>query len=684
MPVAPQVLQDLLLAKRACFELGSAGEVIELWEAYALAQIDAPYLIGELDGLSGTISASLQKKLATVRGDSIPLVEYLRQALPGTLPLLDDPKALDLALVFIMSTPPARDAVIRWFKSPAGSRDEAMKLLNKIGRMVEAYRKAISEAEGAGPAPSPTPAPKTPPASEDETERLLQERINAQRKSREKSITEQGPKEKEDADRLSRLAQEKEAAERAARLREEQERLAKEKEEAGKAAQVKAEAEQISREKAQAEHLAREKAEAERLAKAKSEAERMAREKAEAVKKAQEERIAREKAEAERIANEKAEAERLAKAKAEVERMAREKAEAAKKAEEERIAREKAEKERIVREKAEAERIAREKAEAERLAKAKEEAERIARERAEAERIAREKAEAAKKANEERIAREKAERERIAREKAEAERIAREKAEAERIAKAKAEAERIAREKAEAERIAREKAEAERRAREKADAALTPEQLESRDKARVELRARMPILLADPWAELKVGAWFRVKSVAGKDETLTDTGLRERGKGYSMLGVQKCVGGRAEWENMERVQTLTVQPSGQEMVELGGTLLDCDVYQITSKAGVEKLWTLLDGPHAGAPIKSEAPTGSFTARKLEKETLAVGAKSFECTRMEGEETVGGKRADATRWWSLAYPLGPIKSTSAAAQLETVRAGDSWGNRPPLP
>jgi hypothetical protein len=194
----------------------------------------------------------------------------------------------------------------------------------------------------------------------------------------------------------------------------------------------------------------------------------------------------------------------------------------------------------------------------------------------------------------------------------------------------------------------------------------------------------MPILLADSWAELKVGAWFRVKSVAGKDETLTDTGLRERGKGYSMLGVQRCVGGRAEWENMERVQNFTVEPCGQDMVDVGGTLLDCDVYQVTSKAGVEKLWTLLDGPHAGAPIKSEAPTGSFTAKKLQKETLAVGPKSFECTRMEGEEAAGGKRADATRWWSMSFPLGAIKSTSPASQIETVRAGENWGNRPPLP
>src|SRR6185436_1852246 len=140
---APQILKDLLLAKRACFELGTAGEAVELWEAYALAQIDAAYLAAELDRLSGSISDPLQKKLSLIRGDTLPLVENLRQTLPGTLPLLDDPKALDLALVFIMSTPPARDAVIKWFKNPAASRDQAMKLLGKIAGMVESYRKAL-------------------------------------------------------------------------------------------------------------------------------------------------------------------------------------------------------------------------------------------------------------------------------------------------------------------------------------------------------------------------------------------------------------------------------------------------------------------------------------------------------------------------------------------------------------
>src|SRR6185295_11131166 len=121
IPVAPRVLQDLLLAKRACSVLGAAGESVELWETYALAQADGATLAKELDRMAslrgvGTTGAALQKRLSDVRGDTGPLVEYLRQALPVNLPLLENMAALDLASS--SSCPPRRRAT----RSSAGSR----------------------------------------------------------------------------------------------------------------------------------------------------------------------------------------------------------------------------------------------------------------------------------------------------------------------------------------------------------------------------------------------------------------------------------------------------------------------------------------------------------------------------------------------------------------------------------
>src|SRR5690242_13027520 len=119
IPVVPRVLQDLQLAKRACAELSQSGELMELWEGYSLAQLDSTILGGSRQ--------NLHRKLEELRKGTMPLVEYLRQTLPVSLSQLADPSALDLALVFIMTTPPARDAVVRWFKNPSGSRDEAIK-----------------------------------------------------------------------------------------------------------------------------------------------------------------------------------------------------------------------------------------------------------------------------------------------------------------------------------------------------------------------------------------------------------------------------------------------------------------------------------------------------------------------------------------------------------------------------
>src|SRR5205085_1489383 len=140
-----------------------------------------------------------------VRRDTGPLVEYLRQALPPSLPLLPDALALDLALVFIMSTPPARDAVVRWFKNPSGSREEAMRLLRTMGRMVESYQKALKETEG-----EPSPPPKIASAVADDIDRLLQAKLENERKAREKGQTERRIREKADAESLARVKAEAE------------------------------------------------------------------------------------------------------------------------------------------------------------------------------------------------------------------------------------------------------------------------------------------------------------------------------------------------------------------------------------------------------------------------------------------------------------------------------------------
>ncbi len=667
----PSVLQDLLLAERTCRLMAGLGEPAELWETYALARSDAATLSAELDRIAeGTGGASgLRERLAAVREGAGPLVAHVKDLLGSILPQPPPPMALELSLAFVMTSPQAREKATGWLKDPAGTRAQATSLLKIMGRMVESQRGPFVDALAAA---SPPPKPPAPPAGDD-LDRLLQARLETERKARERSRTERIAREKAEAEGVvderakaeaERAAREKAEAERKAK--EEAERKAREEEER----KAREEAERVAREKAEAERKAKEEAER----KAKEEAERLAREKAEAERKAKDEAERKAREEAERVAREKAETER--KAREEEERKAREKAEAERKSREEAERKAEEEAERVAREKAEAERKA--KAEAERIAREKAEAERKARE--EAERLAREKAEAERKAKEEAERKAREEAERIAREKAEAERKAREEAER----KARAEAERIAREKAEAERIEREKSEALRRAREEEDARLTPEQRSARDQAREALRADLPALLADPWRDQKAGAWFRVKSVSGSDVDYVDTGLRERGAGFAVLGVQECRGGRSEWEKWERTEPRSVRNLGQERIDVGGTALECDVYEIVSRAGQEKVWTLLDGPRAGAPVRWESPRGSFRATRLGEEKLAAGSREFDCARVEGEETAGGKTGPATSWWCRAYPLGPVKAERPGGTVEAVAAGDTWNNRPPFP
>src|SRR5262245_47961143 len=96
IPTSPRVLQDLVLAKRARGVLGAAGEPVDLWEAYSLAQADSAALTEELARISdaGSAGSALQGRLGELRRNQGTLAEDLRQALPLSVPLFADAAAL--------------------------------------------------------------------------------------------------------------------------------------------------------------------------------------------------------------------------------------------------------------------------------------------------------------------------------------------------------------------------------------------------------------------------------------------------------------------------------------------------------------------------------------------------------------------------------------------------------------
>src|SRR5436190_1852779 len=263
IPVDPSVLQKLELAKRACTELADAGELLELWEAYVLAQADATILMKALQKAGGD---ALKQKLAKLRSNTMPLVEYLRQTLPVSVPLLADAKALDLALVFIMSTPPARDAEeaavaenkARLAKLEAESQRNAPDPVDaeKVARDKEkADRLAKLEADAARAAAALEEARQLRLKAEAENE--AKEKAEAERSNRESEATKIRFKKQAEED-AARLAGEKAAAEAAQKAERDNAEALR--------ARIRAEAEENARERAEAERLAKEKAEADRKA----------------------------------------------------------------------------------------------------------------------------------------------------------------------------------------------------------------------------------------------------------------------------------------------------------------------------------------------------------------------------------------------------------------------------------
>ncbi|XP_025602051.2 titin homolog isoform X2 [Athalia rosae] len=291
----------------------------------------------------------------------------------------------------------------------------------------------------------------------EESERLKKEEAEKQKIAEQERLAKEEAerKKKEESERLKKEEAEKQKIA-------EQERLAKEEAEKKK----KEESERLKKEEAEKQKIA----EQERLAKEeaekkkKEESERLKKEEAEKQKIAEQERLAKEEAErkkkeeSERLKKEEAEKQKIA----EQERLAKEEAERKKKEESERLKKEEAEKQKI----AEQERLAKEEAER----KKKEESERLQKEEAEKqkiaeqERLAKEEADRKKKEESERLQKEEAEKQKIA----EQERLAKEEADIKKKQKAdKLKKEKDLKQKEASERLKKEETENEKLAEQK-------------------------------------------------------------------------------------------------------------------------------------------------------------------------------------------------------------------------
>jgi hypothetical protein len=117
---------------------------------------------------------------------------------------------------------------------------------------------------------------------------------------------------------------------------------------------------------------------------------------------------------------------------------------------------------------------------------------------------------------------------------------------------------------------------------------------------------------------------------------------------------------------------------------VGGADVDCDVYEMNSKAGKEKAWIVAGRPAARARPCAGSPAVASSPEARDRD--ADGR--LEDLRLREDGRRGDRRAArrprATRWWTRSIRWARSSSVSGSVTIEAVKAGDDWTKRPPFP
>jgi len=185
--------------------------------------------------------------------------------------------------------------------------------------------------------------------------------------------------------------------------------------------------------------------------------------------------------------------------------------------------------------------------------------------------------------------------------------------------------------------------------------------------------------IPNPWAGEKVGAWFRLRSSTSGMEIFIDTGLAELGADYYVTVTQNYMMGKFHDETRTKVDLKgePVKPVGSENVDVGGTTVSCDVYEISGS----KTWVVKEGDYRGALVRMESPYVKSAAKKLGKESVSVKGRSFDCVVVEAEQDMGGQKSLQKTWTCATFPLSTVKMEGSATTMALVDHGDDWSKRP---
>jgi hypothetical protein len=152
--IDPQVVEDLRIVEQGCQILGWCGVRAEFWESFTLLKVGRDAFQSEIErldaerkkGAEAKLGPELGQKLGMIKQELSPLARQLREFLGKSPAGILDGMKQDLALVFLMGSKKARQAVARWVGDPAGSVGESSLRLKILSRLVDAYRKALLDA----------------------------------------------------------------------------------------------------------------------------------------------------------------------------------------------------------------------------------------------------------------------------------------------------------------------------------------------------------------------------------------------------------------------------------------------------------------------------------------------------------------------------------------------------------
>ncbi len=159
-----EIVEDLLCVERCSTFLGAGPLRPEFWEVFTLLKANRDQVLEEVKrltdlraaGQAATILLDLHEKLLDIRREFYGLASDLRPFLSKHDGMRDGMR-LELALVFIMGSRRGRDAATKWIADPAAQAVEAGIRVKLMGRMADAYCRALLEARRASPGTMPPP-----------------------------------------------------------------------------------------------------------------------------------------------------------------------------------------------------------------------------------------------------------------------------------------------------------------------------------------------------------------------------------------------------------------------------------------------------------------------------------------------------------------------------------------------